>query len=155
MAIEKSGALSYKDRSGKLYTLYPKTLGQNVNLSAEALTALGLSAGSDLEAALRKVYTNVQQSQPQQLTVSLPAAKWTAVGSGGQQYEQAITDSAVTAKVTAGKTMLDCFATDAIWILLRDQGVQRLAVENRDGKPVATLIGDKPTADLSIQLRIQ
>lgn len=60
----------------------------------------------------------------------------------------------ITALVEADKTALDLYADLATRRLLREQDVLEIWLENQDGTVVAYAEGEKPQADVTVQVRL-
>lgn len=88
------------------------------------------------------------------LTLTLPAAGWIADESTEDLYKQTVTQENITALVEADKTALDLYADLATRRLLREQDVLEIWLENQDGTVVAYAEGEKPQADVAVQVRV-
>ena len=88
------------------------------------------------------------------LTLTLPAAGWIADESTEDLYKQTVTQENITALVEADKTALDLYADLATRRLLREQDVLEIWLENQDGTVVAYAEGEKPQADVTVQVRL-
>lgn len=87
-------------------------------------------------------------------SLTLPAASWTADESTEDLYRQTVTQEDITALVEADKTALDLYADLATRRLLREQDVLEIWLENQDGTVVAYAEGEKPQADVTVQVRL-
>lgn len=87
-------------------------------------------------------------------SLTLPAASWAADESTEDLYRQTVAQEDITALVEADKTALDLYADLATRRLLREQDVLEIWLENQDGTVVAYAEGEKPQADVAVQVRI-
>lgn len=87
-------------------------------------------------------------------SLTLPAASWAADESTEDLYRQTVAQEDITALVEADKTALDLYADLATRRLLREQDVLEIWLENQDGTVVAYAEGEKPQADVTVQVRL-
>ena len=87
-------------------------------------------------------------------SLTLPAASWAADESTEDLYRQTVVQEDITALVEADKTALDLYADLATRRLLREQDVLEIWLENQDGTVVAYAEGEKPQADVTVQVRL-
>ena len=87
-------------------------------------------------------------------SLTLPAASWAADESTEDLYRQTVAQEDITALVEADKTALDLYADLATRRLLREQDVLEIWLENQDGTVVAYAEGEKPQADVAVQVRV-
>lgn len=103
--------------------------------------------GKDLNSIAGKMEMHI-------VSLSLSAESWAADEQTSELFCQTVTAQEITSLVQPDKTALDIYADLATRRLLRDQDVLSLWMENRDGTVVACAEGEKPQADVTVQVRI-
>lgn len=115
-------------------------------LSDETCEAIGIQpdTGTPNE-ALAALNTKVKGAAPKTATLSLPTASWT--GSG--PYTQTVT---ITGTTVNSKVDIQMDAT-ALGVLI-DSGTSAMWMENNNGTITAKVLGEKPNADMTVQVTI-
>lgn len=115
-------------------------------LSDETCEAIGIQpdTGTPNE-ALAALNTKVKSAAPKTATLSLPTASWAGTG----PYTQTVTITGITVN---NKVDIQMDAT-ALGVLI-DSGTSALWIENNNGTLTAKALGEKPNANLSVQVTI-
>lgn len=126
----------------------PTTEGTPLNkstlLTDEVAEALGLEpATATPSQAIGAVASN---ATPKKITLTLAAASWTGTAS---PYTQTVT-------ITGGSaaTQVDMQADNAVITQLLNDGTSALYVANNNGTFTAYAVGEKPTANLTVQCTV-
>lgn len=115
-------------------------------LSDETCEAIGIQpdTGTPNE-ALAALNTKVKGAAPKTATLSLSTASW----AGSNPYTQTVT---ITGTTVNSKVDIQMDAT-ALGVLI-DSGTSAIWIENNNGTLTAKALGEKPNADLSVQVTI-
>ncbi len=126
----------------------PTTEGTPLNKSTLLTDDVAEALGLDPSTATPSQAINAAASKatPDKLTLTLTAAGWTGSAS---PYSQGVSITGGTAT-----TQVDIQADDTVIQQMLDDSTNAIYIKNENGTFTAVAVGEKPTADLSIQVTV-